>query len=237
MRSEEATLAAVRDELSVRPREAAKFPVDFFERSTLVTPASDILFSGDALQTTNQGVIKQRLSATSDEYVSATSKASLTLSVNNQNSEQLVVGVRVLLGAAHAQHIPATVSVFGRAIATQEGRRRWYDVPLTAAEAVLGHKTLPITFGATHTGAHIPVVDSIEVYAQSKSDPGWDAQLAALAAKHSALRRRRRRRSRDQGGGAAAAARDDAPLARLVAPPARRLPRRRRRRAAAAAPP
>ena len=186
MRSEEATLAAVRDELSVRPREAAKFPVDFFERSTLVTPASDILFSGDALQTTNQGVIKQRLSATSDEYVSATSKASLTLSVNNQNSEQLVVGVRVLLGAAHAQHIPATVSVFGRAIATQEGRRRWYDVPLTAAEAVLGHKTLPITFGATHTGAHIPVVDSIEVYAQSKSDFGWDAQLAALAAKHSA---------------------------------------------------
>ena len=186
VRSEEATLAAVRDELSVRPREAAKFPVDFFERSTLVTPASDILFSGDALQTTNQGVIKQRLSATSDEYVSATSKASLTLSVNNQNSEQLVVGVRVLLGAAHAQHIPATVSVFGRAIATQEGRRRWYDVPLTAAEAVLGHKTLPITFGATHTGAHIPVVDSIEVYAQSKSDFGWDAQLAALAAKHSA---------------------------------------------------
>ena len=170
----------------MRPREAAKFPVDFFERSTLVTPASDILFSGDALQTTNQGVIKQRLSATSDEYVSATSKASLTLSVNNQNSEQLVVGVRVLLGAAHAQHIPATVSVFGRAIATQEGRRRWYDVPLTAAEAVLGHKTLPITFGATHTGAHIPVVDSIEVYAQSKSDFGWDAQLAALAAKHSA---------------------------------------------------
>ena len=42
-----------------------------------------------------------------------------------------------LLGAAHAQHIPATVSVFGRAIATQEGRRRWYDVPLTAAEAAL----------------------------------------------------------------------------------------------------
>ena len=85
VRSEEATLAAVRDELSVLvPREAAKFPVDFFERSTLVTPASDILFSGDALQTTNQGVIKQRLSATSDEYVSATSKASLTLSVNNQ---------------------------------------------------------------------------------------------------------------------------------------------------------
>ena len=45
VRSEEATLAAVRDELSQRPREAAKFPVDFFERSTLVTPASDILFS------------------------------------------------------------------------------------------------------------------------------------------------------------------------------------------------
>ena len=183
-------------------------------------------------------MIKQRLSATSDEYVSATSKASLTLSVNNQNSEQLVVGVRVLLGAAHAQHIPATVSVFGRAIATQEGRRRWYDVPLTAAEAVLGHKTLPITFGATHTGAHIPVVDSIEVYAQSKSDFGWDAQLAALAAKHSASSGADGDgAARDQGGGAAAAARDDAPLARLVAPPARRLPRRRRRRAAAAAPP
>ena len=46
-------------------------------------------------------------------------KNSLNVVVNNSNSDSVVVGVRVLVGNVLPQHIPATMTLFGRRVATQ----------------------------------------------------------------------------------------------------------------------
>ena len=112
--------------------------------------------------------------------MSSPHKTALTLHVHNSNAEQVLVGVRVLLGSAHPQHIPASFSLFGRTIATHEGQRRWYDVPLTEAEAIAGHRQLILVFSATHSGINVPVIDAVDVYAQSKAEFGYDAKLASM---------------------------------------------------------
>eukprot|EP00966_Prymnesium_polylepis_P186436 4321445-Prymnesium_polylepis.1 len=106
----------------------------------------------------------------------------MRLTISNANKEQLIVGVRVLVGSAHPAHIPASVSLFSRAVPTVEGQRRWYDLPLTPAEAVLGASGVELTFSGTHSAASVAVVDAVEVYSQSRAAFGWEAHTAALAA-------------------------------------------------------
>lgn len=52
-------------------------------------------------------------------------QGAVKLIIRNSKREQVVVGVRVLLGSAHQQHIPATITLFSRVITTVEGQRRW----------------------------------------------------------------------------------------------------------------
>ena len=163
---------------------APSFPVDFFERSTCVTANPEITLGGDVTHNSTAANAKARLSSNTDDYVSSPHKASLTLHVNNSSTDHVLVGLRFLLGSAHPQHVPASFTLFNRTITTQEGQRRWYDVPFTETEAVIGQKQVTIVFSATHTGANVPVLDAVDVYAQSKADFGWDAQVSSLTDKY-----------------------------------------------------
>ena len=166
------------------PGRPPSFPVDFFERTTCVTANPEISLGGDVVHNSTPSTAKQRLSPNTDDYVSSPHKASLTLTIHNASSQQVLAGVRVLLGSAHPQHIPASFTLFGRTISTQEGQRRWYDVPFTDAEAVVGQKEVCIVFSATHTGVNVPVLDALDVYARSKADFGWDGKVEELTARY-----------------------------------------------------
>ena len=166
------------------PSRAPVFPVEFFERATCVTASADITLGGDVVHNSTPTNAKARLSSNTDDYVSGPTKSSLTLHINNAAASQVVVGVRLLLGSAHPQHIPASFTLFNRTITTQEGQRRWYDVPFTEAEALIGQRQVTIVFSGTHTGANVPVIDALDVYAQTKVDFGWEAQLARTIKKY-----------------------------------------------------
>ena len=66
--------------------------------------------------------------------------------------------------------------------AVRRGVRARHDVVRTRqaarAEAVLGLKKVTVVFSGTHSGLHVPVLDAVDVYAQTKAEFGWDAQLA-----------------------------------------------------------
>jgi hypothetical protein len=185
---EPAVLAALSRALHKRPGASmprpSSFPVDFFERGTCVTASSDIAFGGDVLHNSSATNAKARLSSNTEDYVSSPHMTALTLHVHNSNAEQVLVGIRVLLGSAHPHDIPASFSLFGRTIATHEGQRRWYDVPLTEAEAIAGHRQLTLVFSATHSGINVPVIDAVDVYAQSKAQFGYDAKLATMVERY-----------------------------------------------------
>lgn len=61
---------------------------------------------------------------------------------------------------------------------------RRYDIPLSPEEIVLAESQLEMVFSSTHSGASMPVLDAVDVYAQTRSDFGWDAHKEALAAKY-----------------------------------------------------
>ena len=153
------------------------FPVDFFERGSCVTSTAEITFAGDVVHNSTPTNAKARLSSNTDDYISSPHKASMSLEIHNANPDHVLIGVRLLLGSAHPTHVPASFTLFGRKIQTQEGQRRWYDVPLHEAESLVAARHLTITFSATHSAINMPVVDAVEVYAQSKADFGWDAAI------------------------------------------------------------
>ena len=167
------------------------FPVDFFERAHCVSQqGDDIGFSsssiaeGPAELRGFDATAKTRLSSSSEDYVTSLNKSTvLDLVVHNSNHTSVVVGVRVLLGNAQLSAIPATITLFGRSVVTQESQRRWYDLPFTPAESVVGAKQFNLLFSSAHSGVG-PAVDAVEVYAQSKAEFGWNAQLSALALKY-----------------------------------------------------
>ena len=57
-------------------------------------------------------------------------------------------------------------------------------MPLTEAEAIAGHRQLTLVFSATHSGINVPVIDAVDVYAQSKAEFGYDAKLASMVERY-----------------------------------------------------
>lgn len=163
------------------PVPAPVFPMDFFERVECITP--NIQFGGDALATNTSDVIHQKLGS-NEEYLASTSTDTFTLTVINPFPYTVMVGVRVLLGAASLQHIPKEIRIFDRVVKTHESVRRWYDIPFTHPESISAEHEFAIVLSGTHTGnANPPIIDSVEVYGMSKEEFGWDAVLAQNAAK------------------------------------------------------
>jgi len=84
----------------------------------------------------------------------------------------VIVAVRILLGSTTTEYLPKEISVMGRQIKLTPGTKRWYDVPLTDEEILLGVTSgfVTISIGASCEGTkNPPIVDSVEVYAQEKN--------------------------------------------------------------------
>jgi len=83
-----------------------------------------------------------------------------------------IVAVRILLGSTTTDYVPKEISVMGRPITLTQRMKRWYDVPLTDEEIMLGVRSgvVTISIGASYeTTKSPPLIDSVEVYAQERS--------------------------------------------------------------------
>ncbi|KAH3761904.1 auxin transport protein BIG [Pelomyxa schiedti] len=146
------------------------FPLDFFEHVENIT--ADITLAGDILQAYTSDQAKARL-AKNDEYLVSPHADHFDITIQNSDSSRVMVGIRVLVGNASLQHVPETFQLFGRSIRTKEAARRWYDIPFTIEEAMSADKEFTIQANGCYNSSNKPVVDSLEVYALSKSEFGW----------------------------------------------------------------
>eukprot|EP01105_Mastigella_eilhardi_P001440 TRINITY_DN1173_c0_g1_i1.p1 TRINITY_DN1173_c0_g1~~TRINITY_DN1173_c0_g1_i1.p1 ORF type:complete len:2168 (+),score=563.64 TRINITY_DN1173_c0_g1_i1:2610-9113(+) len=163
--------AAGADERQPSPQATkVSFPVDFFEHVECVTPS--ITLAGDVLQNYTPESAKQRLSK-QDEYLQSPNSERFDIVVQNSDASKVMVGARVFLGHASAQHISKEIRLFGRAIPTVEGQLRWYDIPFTAEESLAADREFTLTLSACRNPDNKPVIDSLEVYAMSKEEFGW----------------------------------------------------------------
>ena len=156
------------------------FPVDFFESCS---PISDVEFGGDdLLQVYNVQQIKVRL-ATNGLYIANTKPNGFTLEVTNNDVNQVMVGVRIMLGTQDATRVPSFVEVFGRSMATSVTRSRWFDIPLTREESLQADKKLCIVFGPSLDPGGVGLVDNVQVYGKTKEAFAWpdDEDFGAAA--------------------------------------------------------
>jgi E3 ubiquitin-protein ligase UBR4 len=153
-----------------RPSCNVTLPVDFFENCS---PINDVEFGGDdLLQVYNVQQIKARLH-TSGLYIANTKPAGFTLDVTNNDVNLVMVGFRVMLGSQDATRVPSYVEVFGRSVATNVTRSRWFDIPLTREESLQADKKFSITFGPSLDPGGIGLVDSVQMYGKTKEAFAW----------------------------------------------------------------
>jgi len=95
------------------------FPLDFFEHVECITPS--VSLGGDVLLCYSSETAKQRLAANGD-YIVALQNELFNILVQNPNADMVIVGLRVLVGAASLKHIPTSFQIFNRTIVTKDGR-------------------------------------------------------------------------------------------------------------------
>lgn len=84
------------------------FPVDFFEHCTAM---NDVELGGnDLLQIYNQAQLKHRLNTTG-LYVACNKPLGFSIDVTNNDSNLVMVGLRVLVGSQDMQRCPSFVEV------------------------------------------------------------------------------------------------------------------------------
>ncbi|EOD21681.1 hypothetical protein EMIHUDRAFT_207692 [Emiliania huxleyi CCMP1516] len=160
------------------------FRVDAFEEGSCVTSSPEVTLFVDAARGAPDS-IKARLSAASDDcIVGQVEYGPMTLSVSNSSSDLVPIGVRLLLGASHPHQVPSSIRLFGRTVSTVDGERRWYDLPFTPAESIVGQRSFSLTLAPAHSGAGPPVLNAVEVFGATRREFGFDMQVTALSAKH-----------------------------------------------------
>lgn len=157
------------------------FPIDFFEHCSLLP---DVEFGGkDLLQLYNAAQVKNRFN-TNGLYV-VISKAPfvppITVEIRNNDSNMVITGVRVLLGAHDPTKNPKFIEVYNRTITITYQRNRWYNIPLTREESLQSDKSLTLKFGCSGDLHGIQIIDSISVYGKSKDQFGWPDEVEDVA--------------------------------------------------------
>ena len=166
------------------------FPIDFFENCGTIT---DVEFGGsDVLQVYNVQQIKHRLQTTS-LYIANTKPTGFELEISNLDANQVIVGIRVMLGSQDTSRVPSYIEVFGRrlpiGIGGMDGRTnltrgRWFELPLTRDESLAvggatigvsgGEKQkLVLTFGPSLDPGSVNIIDSVQIYGKTKDVFGW----------------------------------------------------------------
>ena len=166
------------------------FPIDYFESCSTI---ADVEFGGiDVLQVYNVQQIKHRLQTTS-LYIANTKPTGFELEVSNHDANQVIVGVRVMLGSQDTSRVPSYIELFGRRLPIGVGgmdgrsnltRGRWFELPLTRDESLAvggasigvsgsDKPKLVITFGPSLDPGSVNIIDSVQVYGKSKEIFGW----------------------------------------------------------------
>lgn len=102
-----------------------------------------------------------------------------------------MVGVRFLVGSYSQENIPPSFELFGRTIETLPSSRRWYDIPFSPLESLLADKEFTVSIPSVLPNGNEPIIDSLEVYAQSKEDFGWKEIMDDIKAVTKKQRERR----------------------------------------------
>jgi len=86
-------------------------------------------------------------------------------------SKMAIVAMRILLGQTSKDLLPREVIVFGRSIKIFKNTKRWYDIPLTEEEIMIGVRSgcVSIVIGAPFETGNRSIVDAVEVYALDRS--------------------------------------------------------------------
>ena len=166
------------------------FQIDYYENCSTIT---DVEFGGaDILQVYNVQQIKHRLQTTS-LYVANTKPTGFELEISNLDANQVIVGIRVMLGSQDTSRVPSYIEFFGRRLPIGVGgidgrsnltRGRWFELPLTREEslavggATIGvsgneRQKLVLTFGPSLDPGSVNIVDSVQIYGKTKEVFGW----------------------------------------------------------------
>ena len=91
--------------------------------------------------------------------------------LENLSTTHAIVAVRVLVGS-NLGNVPSTVIVQGRPVKLSPRVKKWYSLPLTNEEIVLGIRCGFITLGIGPSSdpTNNSVLDSVEVYARERKD-------------------------------------------------------------------
>ena len=190
--------------------EEITFPLDFFERVECVT--AETRFGGDLVRGRSSESTRLALASDSGGGgVEAPGAGAHDLVLTLTDPDRVIRGLRVHVGDGSVARVPkdlrvgpkplaaddrletSTVSAAGtrmpggsvdarRRVAFETGARRWYDIPLTAAETLAAGRELVVTFGEATSPSTPARVDRVEVYAVSKTAFGWDREVASARA-------------------------------------------------------
>ena len=147
------------------------FSTDFFEHCQ--HQVTDIEFGGqDCLQVYNVQQVKLRLQ-NNNLYIANTKPGGFQLEVTNHDTNTVIVGIRVQVGAQNIDRVPSSIEVCGRTLQTLPYRARWFELPLTREESVHCNNKLSINFGPTMDPDGVSMIDSVEVWTKTKEVFGW----------------------------------------------------------------
>ncbi|KAF3945345.1 hypothetical protein CMV_028261 [Castanea mollissima] len=154
-----------------------EFPLDFFEKTVLITP--DVKLGGEAIRNGDSEAAKQSL-LSEDGFLESPNPTGFKITIFNSNPDIVMVGFRVHVGYASANHIPSDITIFQRVVKLDEGMRSWYDIPFTVAESLLADEEFTISVGPTFGGSALPRIDSLDVYGRAKDEFGWKEKMDAV---------------------------------------------------------
>ena len=113
-------------------------------------------------------------------YIANTKISGFQLEVTCHDPNQVVVGIRVLLGCQDVGRIPSYIEVLGRTLSiagnpTPITKWRWFEFPLTRDESLQAgsDKKVTITFGQSLDPGGVNIVDSVQLYGKTKEAFGW----------------------------------------------------------------
>ena len=180
-----------------------KFPLTIFETLVNVSDSGELILGGDGIGKDPDSV-KRKLSIHNGEFFLAPSRDGCTLTISLRQSRPssqtiggvpdrdselflrkkhfksekslAIVAVRLLLGSTTTDYLPRHVSVMGRMVKLSQGVKRWYDLPLTDEEIMLGIRSgfVTLNISSSFDSSNNPLVDAMEVYALPLEELSFD---------------------------------------------------------------
>ena len=165
-----------------------KFPLTIFETLINVSNRKELRYGGDGIS--NEADAKKKLEIGNGEFLTSPSREGCTLTVSLQNDRSLkstneggkdktpssalaIVAVRILLGSTSKECLPKDLNVMGRPVTVSKRMKRWYNIPLTDEEIVIGVRSGFVSIGiggSSEWSKNSPIIDAVEVYAQERQN-------------------------------------------------------------------